>query len=185
MRKKSPLRPFHADHWRPRFPIGAKRTPSTRAAASARETKELPGRAPHDLIACIRHCVRRQLTLWNQMPWWALEAEDPVEDFGNRPADAYTHRIWWIHVANGRLAIDPSTGLMVAESNAFSHRRVASDEETIRLATYPDQLDASAILLRLQARAIELANRPRNDRTEEWREETRTELGLVPPSEDG
>lgn len=179
-----PSRPFNTDHRpRPRFPINASSNQSATAVRHARETKERLDQALRDLIGYTRHYVRCQLTLWKQVPWWALQAE-ALDGDDPRLIDAFNDEIWWVYVANGKLAIDLRTGQITTEMSAFGDRSAAGDDDVLRLAPHLNQLDGHAILLDLKARAEENANHSNQSRTDEWRAKTRAELGLTPPNED-
>jgi hypothetical protein len=121
--------------------------------------------ARDEAIHHIAEYVSNQLTLWGQIPAWALRARHP-----NKPdatlEQAYEQRCWPVN----NLAIDCTTGDIVSIG---SPGVIAAPHEIIQLAFHLEQLNASQILAGLQARAKD--HNPLTD----WHKATAKDLNLT------
>lgn len=136
------------------------------------------------LIEHIRAFSRRQAALWQRVPYLALEA-DGRTGFNDNHSRAYRQGVWAVDsCVNGNYTIyvDLATGELI-DPFAFHEKgeiKPASDAGVLTLATKLAELDAFAVVQRLEERAREpVASYYDRATQQRWREETRREYKLT------
>ena len=107
-----------------------------------------------ELLQKIRNIAKQQKSLWQQIPYLALQA-DGRSGYSDQFSRAYHQGYWAVgNTRNGcyRIYVDLETGELV---DAYDPQRMAQDEDILSIIQHLHQLDAAEISKNLKARAKE------------------------------
>ena len=136
-----------------------------------------------ELVSKIREFARMQKDLWQRVPYLALQA-DGRTGHNDQHGRAFGQGYWAIGASSERgcytVCVDLETGELVS---AFDPRKKASDEDVLRIAAAPDQIDAESVIAELRSEAMAPTvwyYKP--EEKERWRKSKAERYGLRPDS---
>ena len=141
-----------------------------------------------NLVVEVRAWCRSQASLWQQLPYLALQANGRTE-FSGRLSTCHNKGLWFLEVQsidwNFICAVDCETGEIIdhVESERLKCRVLAPDSAIVLLLLQPEELDASKVIQFLKEKAGQEENPNLWRVSRGWPAERRriaARLGLAP-----
>lgn len=134
-----------------------------------------------ELVNSIRELSKSQKDAWQQVPFWALQA-DGRTGFSDQYSRAYRQGYWavetTVHKGSYSVYVDLETGELVS---AFDPRKQARNTDVLMIASDPIQIDAVSLVKELSRDAKQPVDTYYNaQKQDKWRQAILKELNLRP-----